>query len=168
MVLMVGCCMAMNFAHADVAQTDLQIVARALSFMRKPLVGDLRAGIVYAPENSRSSEDAEHVRKMLGDGLKVGNIVLKPVLVKLDELGSAQVELLFLTEGLGDAAARVAEASHAKKILCITVDIPQVKNGTCVMGVRSHPKIEILVNRAAAVANGVEFSTVFRLMITEL
>lgn len=166
--ILVVSCMALSSTQADVVQADLLVAARALSFMRKPLVGEVRAGIVYAAENNRSSEDAQRVRKILGDGLKVGNLILKPVLVKVGELGSAQVDLLYLTEGLGDSGARVQEASRARKIPCITVDIPQVKNGTCVMGVRSLPKIEILVNRAAAAASGVEFSTVFRLMITEL
>ena len=75
---------------------------------------------------------------------------------------------LFLTAGLNDEAQGVAAASRALKIPCVTADLAQVKNGTCAMGIRSQPKIEILVNRAAAEANGTTFSTVFRMMITEL
>jgi hypothetical protein len=36
------------------------------------------------------------------------------------------------------------------------------------MGVRTQPRVEILVNRAAAAATGMAFSEAFRVMITEL
>jgi hypothetical protein len=53
-------------------------------------------------------------------------------------------------------------------LLCVTTDIAQVRRGACVMGVRSRPKVEVFVNRASATANHINFSTVFRVMITEL
>jgi hypothetical protein len=36
------------------------------------------------------------------------------------------------------------------------------------MGIRSAPKVQIVVNRAAAKDSGVAFATVFRVMITEI
>jgi hypothetical protein len=36
------------------------------------------------------------------------------------------------------------------------------------MGVRSRPKVDVFVNRPSAKENGINFSTVFRVMITEL
>jgi hypothetical protein len=42
-----------------------------------------------------------------------------------------------------------------------------VRDGTCAIGVRSHPRVEILVNHAAAEASGIRFSTSFRMLITE-
>jgi hypothetical protein len=43
-----------------------------------------------------------------------------------------------------------------------------VHNGACAVGVRSQPRIEVIVNRAAAAASGIVLSAVFRMMITEI
>jgi hypothetical protein len=50
----------------------------------------------------------------------------------------------------------------------VTTDLNQVRDGVCLMGVRSSPKVQIVVNRAAANASGITFATVFRVMITEI
>jgi len=97
-----------------------------------------------------------------------GALTLTPQLVKPDEARRTNVRLFLLTDGVGEAAAEVATAAKANRIVCITTDIEQVKNGNCVMGVRSVPRIEILVNHAAAAASGIVFSTAFRMLITEL
>jgi ABC-type uncharacterized transport system substrate-binding protein len=156
-------------ASAGVTPVDLQIAARALGFMQKPLTGEVRVGIVYVPGNAESSEEASALQTLMGEVFKAGNLVLRPVMIKLEQLEHADVGIFFLTSGVsGDGGPRVAAASRRARIPCVTVDIEQVRSGACVMGVRSHPKVEILVNRAAAASSGIEFSTVFRIMITEL
>ena len=155
-------------ARADVTLTDLQVGARALSFLQKPPAGDLRVGIVYAPGNAESAREAADLQAMMEDGLKVGNVTLRPLRIKVTELASASVDFYFLTSGVAEDAARVAVLTRQKRIPCVTVDLAQVRNGACFMGVRSKPKIEILVNRAAATSSGAAFSSVFRIMITEL
>jgi hypothetical protein len=57
---------------------------------------------------------------------------------------------------------------RSKRIPCITTDLAKVKSGSCAIGVRSQPKIEILVNRNAATGSDLKFSAVFRMMITEM
>jgi hypothetical protein len=148
--------------------TDLQIAARALSFMEDPLSGSVRVGIVHAPANARSARQAEELRAMLGSGLQVGNLELRPVMVELDDAEVAEVDLFFLTEYLNPHQVPLSSISAVRQIPCVTTDIAQVQSGTCIMGVRSTPKIEILVNRAATLESGMTFSTVFRVMITEL
>jgi hypothetical protein len=155
-------------AYAAVTQNDLLIAARALSFLQSPPAGQIRVGIVYATGAPRSVEEADNVQHMLAGGLKVGNLIMIPVKVKIDDLAAANVGLLLLTEYVGNDKLRVSNATKAKHIPCITVDIAQVQNGTCVMGVRSEPRIEILVNHAAALSSGTLFATVFRMLITEI
>ena len=72
-----------------------------------------------------------------------------------------------LPGGVEDAAP-LAEAVRSKRIPCITTDLAKVKSGSCAIGVRSQPKIEILVNRNAATSSDLKFSAVFRMMITEM
>jgi hypothetical protein len=149
---------------AAVTPTDLQVAARALSFMEKPLTGALRVGIVYAPESAQSLRQAEDIAKMLGTGFKSGNVELQPTLVKLADVSTAKVDLFFMTEFVGPQPALAALKSRP----CVTTDLNQVRDGVCLMGVRSSPKVQIVVNRAAANASGIAFATVFRVMITEI
>jgi ABC-type uncharacterized transport system substrate-binding protein len=166
--LVVCCALAPVSGRADVTLTDLQIAARALSFMEDPLTGTVRVGIVHAPTNARSARQAEDLRSMLAGGLQVGSLELRPVMVRLDEAQVADVDLFFLTEYLNPHEVPLSAVSAARRIPCVTTDIAQVQSGACIMGVRSAPKIEILVNRAASIASGMAFATVFRVMITEL
>jgi hypothetical protein len=153
-------------ATAAVSESDLQIAARALSFMTNAPSGTVRVGIVFDPNNPQSAADAAQLEQLMAGGLRVGNVTLQPVQVPIAQIGSAQVGLFFLTEGAG-TTERLSEVASANKVACITTDLAQVRGGACAIGIRSGPRVEILVNRAAADSSGVSFSTAFRMLITE-
>jgi ABC-type uncharacterized transport system substrate-binding protein len=155
-------------AAAEVAQTDLLIAGRAIGFIRSLKSGDVHVGIVYDPGIAQSVQQAADLNGLMGGSLSVGNLVLKPVMLPVAQLGNAGIDLFFLTEGMGIDGEKVKAASRARKIPCITFDMTQVRNGACAMGVRSQPKIEVFVNREAAEASGTDLATVFRVMITEI
>ena len=156
-------------AQADVTRTDVQVAARALSFVSDPLSGAVRVGIVYSDDSARSLREARNLRSILGSGFRMGNIELMPVLIESAAAATADVDLFFLTEYLTETQTpRLLGDSTGRRILCVTTDLDQVRNGACIMGVRSQPKVEVFVNRAAAAASEITFSTVFRVMITEL
>jgi hypothetical protein len=154
-------------AFAEIGSNEVKIAARTLGFLEKPLTGEIRVGIVVAPDNALSSRDAAALRQIMNDGLKVGGLTLKPVIVPIDGIEGANVDLLFLTEGLGARAAKAGAFGRIKRIPCITLDIDQVRNGNCAIGVRSNPRVEILVNRDAAAQSGVSFAGAFKMLITE-
>lgn len=155
-------------ATALVMPQDVQIAARALGFLAKPPSGDVRVAVVYAADNPQSTAEAQHLMQILGGGLTVGNITLKPALVPLSALARSQVGLIFLAPGIGSAGSLVATVSRTLQVPCVTTDLNQVRSGNCAIGIRSAPQIQIVVNRAAAAASGTTFSTIFRVMITEL
>jgi len=155
-------------AQANVTKVDLQIAARALSFMERPLSGTVRLGIVFNPRDTSSVQSADALVSMLGSGLKVGNLVFAPVRVALDQVATAQVDAFFLVDGLGDRARPISEATERKKIPCFTIDLEQVRNGTCALGVQVEPKVQIYVNRGAAARSDTTFVSLFRMMIIEL
>jgi hypothetical protein len=167
--LLLLCCAVLAFgtAHAQFTMSDLQIAGRALGFLDKPMHGEVTAGIVYSPANPQSMREAGALKDMLGDGLRIGNVTLKPALVTAAEAQHSTAALFLLTDGVDDLAL-VADAARVKRIPCITTDLEKVKVGHCAIGVRSQPKIEILVNRAAAAGSQLSFSAVFRMMITEI
>ena len=154
-------------ARAQVTQTDVLVAGRAIGFVEKFAAGELTIGIVFASDSAQSTQQANELRAILGNRFRVGNHVLRASLVRMDELSEADVDLFFLTQGVGGAASRVALVSRERKVPCITFDLAQVRNGACVVGVQSRPRVEVLVNRKAAAASATVFSDVFRLMITE-
>lgn len=166
--LMTTLIFAVSSARADITRTDLQVAARTLSFVSSPLTGPVTVGILYSKSSSRSVRQAENLRTMLADGLRVGSLQMSPVLVELQNAADADVDLFFLTEHVAPNASDMLAASASVTIPCITTDIDQVRSGACTIGVRSRPKVEVFVNMSAAKASGISFSTVFRVMITEL
>jgi ABC-type uncharacterized transport system substrate-binding protein len=160
--------MACAGAQAQFGLSDLQIAGRALGFLDKPLSGNVSAGIVYTPTDPQSARAAQALMNLFGGGLRIGNITLKPILVAVADLPRAQVALYFLTDGISSADAdAIAEAAKTTRTPCITTDLAQVRAGVCAMGVATQPRVEILVNRAAAAKTMLSFSSVFRMMITE-
>ncbi len=155
-------------AAAQVTQTDLLVAGRAIGFIDNLKRGDVSIGIVYDPAIAQSAQQASELNAMMGNGLHIGNLVLKPVMLPIGKLGGDNSDLFFLTEGVGGEAARVGHASRARKISCITFDLAQVRNGNCTIGVQTQPKIQVFVNRAAAQESGTDLAGVFRIMITEI
>jgi hypothetical protein len=166
-LLLAGALMALP-AAAAVSDTTLLVAVRALSFLQHPLQGEVIVGIVYQPVNAQSLLEAKQLDELMGDGFRVGQLVLRSRLITLDELSNSNVGLYFLTSRLGTAASALAKLNSSRKIPCVTTDIDQVRAGNCAMGVQALPRVEILVNRAAAAASGMSFSEAFRVMITEL
>ena len=154
-------------AYAELSSTDLLIAARAIGFIARINSGDLRVGIVAAPDSALSVRDANQIQALWGSDLRVGHNVLRPVMLRTDQVATADVDLFLLTAGVGADAGKVASVSKSRKIPCITFDLAQVRSGACTIGVQTRPKIDIVVNRKAAADSNTVFSSVFRLMITE-
>jgi hypothetical protein len=154
-------------ARAQLNLTDLQLTARVLGFMEKPLTGTVRLGIVYIPDDVQSVQSADAIVALVGGGLKAGNLLFTAVRVPINEVATAQIDAFFLPDGLGSQAGPIAAATEKMKVPCITLDVVQVQNGTCSLGVQVIPKVQIYVNRAAAANSDTTFVSVFRMMITE-
>jgi hypothetical protein len=166
--ILAGLLLAAGPALGQVTPMDLQVVGRALGFLDKPLSGDIHVALVYAQNNPQSVRAAEALQAQMGDGLKVGAATLKPMLVPMTQITRSNAELFFLIPGAGDEMSALTRLVQAQHRPCFTTDIAQVRAGRCAVGISSQPRIEIIVNRAAAAASGTAFSTVFRMMITEI
>lgn len=153
---------------AGVTAKDLQVMGRAIAFSDKATSGAVTVAIVYAPGNKASADEADTLQKLMGAGFAAGTITLKPVMVKLDDVAGASADVFLVTSGLGGDGAKAGGAARTKKKICVTFDMAQARSGACMMGVQSDPKVEIVVNKAAAAASGVGFAAAFRMMITEI
>jgi hypothetical protein len=169
MITLLLCCLFVIAlpAQAEVSLSQMQILVRALGFLNNPPTGTITLGIVYSASEPGSEQEANALHTLLDDGLQVGNLYIKSVLVNINDAANADVNLFFLTKHLGAEGRKILTASQKKQILCVTTDTSAVVNGSCGLGIVSQPKIQILVNHGAASSSGASFSTVFNMMITE-
>lgn len=169
LLIAASCCAAIVIpVHAEILMQDLQIAARALSFMETPLTGSVRAGIVYSARDQRSVRQAEELERLFERGLRLGSLNVSSVRVEIGQVARADVDLFLMTDFVGNAGDQRDILSGTKSVPCVTTDIELVREGVCMMGIRSKPKVEILINHAAARKSGITFATVFRMLITEL
>jgi hypothetical protein len=143
---------------------DVQIVAKALGFLDPPPPGGMVA-VVYAGAAGKS--DAEVIVAAFGGGVRSGAGTANAKAVDSAALGdgSGYIAIIVAAGTPGDAAMAAAKQHH---IPCITGSAALIQGGTCVMSVRSEPKVDITVNHAAAQAAGVSFASAFRMLIHEI
>jgi len=154
---------------ADVSAKDVQVIGRALGFVENPPSGTAELGIVYSAASAASQKEADALKALLGDGVTAGKLLLKPKLIPVDQVGSASgVAALYVTSGLGADAAKAAEAGKRLHVPTLSTDIACAQSGNCVMGLKSEPSVEIVVNKAAAASSGIGFSAAFRMLIKEI
>jgi hypothetical protein len=154
-----------GFASASagsLTQKDVQIVAKAIGFLEPPPSGAVMVAIAYDPADSASKQDADTIASYFGEGLKAGAAILKPKVVEVGQLSGGG--FIAVVAAGGTKIAQVAAAGKALHITCITADSAAVVAGQCVMSVKSEPKVEIQINRAAAASSGVAFGSAFMLM----
>lgn len=165
--LMIALVCPLHSAVAEPSPRDLQVLARALGFLERAPVGPVDIGIVYPQQSATGRSEAERVAAGFGDGLRVGNLTLRPKLVSVDTADQAGTVAMLLTDAAVPHAAAVARAVAGRSILTVSSDRSLVDAGLVVMVVRSEPRVEILVSRAATQAAGVTFAAAFRMMIQE-
>lgn len=148
---------------------DLQIIARAISFVEGGPSGIVTLGIVFSNDIPQSLTAANQLASTVGDGLKVGSLTLKVIFVPVGELAKLDdAQVVFVTGGLASYYDKIFEATKSRRRLSISSDDACLVSGRCVMGVKSSPKVEIKVSKSAAEASSISFSSSFRMMISEI
>ena len=146
---------------------DVQVVARALGFLQPPPQNDAWVAIVFAPSDPASRQDAERIAALFGTGMRAGHAVLSARPVSADALAGAGSPAALIA-AVGAPMATVMAAARLGRITCITAALDQVEAGHCTMWVRSEPRVEIVINQAAARSCELGFAAAFRMMVREI
>ncbi|KQZ02897.1 hypothetical protein ASD21_21420 [Caulobacter sp. Root1455] len=121
-------------------------------------------GVVFDPSKPASVAEKNAVMAAIGGGMSAGAVTLTAKPVEASAVsGVSGVAALYVTTGVN-----VGAAAKAKKLITIGSDVSCATSGACVMSVSADPKVEIVVNRAAAAAVGAVFKAAFRMMIREV
>lgn len=150
-------------------EKDLQVAARALSFVNGMPNGPVKTAVLYDPANAGSKADAEAIKAWIEANPMAGKSKLVPTLVAAnDAAGLADAKAAFVAEGSDGQFAAIAAAAASGKIVTISADMDCVRGGHCAVGVASSPRVEILVSRTAAAASGASFASAFLMLIKEI
>lgn len=156
-------------ASADISQNDFKLVTKAIGFLKTTPSGDLNVAIVYDPGNAASKSDADALNGILGAGLSEKGVNYKPVMVEASNLSAiSSAGVVYVAAGMGAQQAAIGGAAKSAKVISVSSDKSCVESGNCTMYVASSPKVEIVVNKGAAEAAGVEFQSAFKMMISEI
>lgn len=150
---------------ASLSQKDVQIMAKAIGFLDPPPSGPATVAIAYDPSNPASKQDADEIAGFFGDGLKAGAATLTAKVTEVGKLAAGGFVAVVVASGVKpDQVYSVTKSQH---VACITPDATAVQAGQCLMSIKSSPKVEILISRAAMTGSGVGFSSAFLLMAHE-
>ena len=155
--------------QAKVTEKDLQVVFRALGFMKSSPGGTLKAAIVHDPGNSASQSEAKQLKSLLKGGYSAKGITLEPVMVKAGNAGDiANTDLAFVTTGISGHYDRIKDIGRSNGIFIVSTDKSCVQAGACTMFVQSTPSVQITVNGETADKAGIAFSSAFGMMVDEI
>jgi hypothetical protein len=153
-----------NPSATALSARDLQVIARAVAFMTPTPSGDVEVGVVHG-DGGRAMADA--TAAAFGAGVRANAVNLKPVVMAAGQVGASAAKVFLLTDSALPSAGAIAAAVAGKGVLTVATVVSAVESGQVVMAVRSEPRVEIFVSRAAAAASGASFASAFRMMIQE-
>jgi hypothetical protein len=143
----------------------LQIIAKALGFLDPAPPGGTVA-VIYDQGVAGSKDDAEAIVRLFGDGLASGGGAVKGRAVSAGALGDGSGYIAIIMAAGAEATG--ATPAGQRRLLSITAADGLVRSGRCVMAVHSEPRVEIIVNRAAAQAAGIGFTAAFGMLVHEI
>ena len=153
-------------AHAaSLTDKDVQLMVRAIGFLRPAPDSNGIVAIAYEATDPASRQDAEAIASYFGGGLKAGNAVLSPRVTDGRQLASGGFVAVITANGAN--LELVASAARAMHVPCVTGDVTLVRSGRCALSVRSEPVVEITVSRAATTSGGVMFASAFLMMVNQ-
>ena len=161
--------LALGFpVSAATSAKDLAVATRALGFVEPSFRGSVKTVVYYNAGNSASLTEANQIRTAL-TGKKIKGAALSVSVVPASNVRAASnAQVVFLASGVGSRQSAIFDAASAANAITISSDLSCVRRGFCVVGVKSAPKTEIIVNRSAGRKSRVSFTSAFLMLVKEI
>lgn len=146
---------------------DVQIAGRVLHFQEGRVSGKINLAIVYNMNDASSQTEAATLAGLLGRGLLVGDLVLRPHLVDQASLADGRsFDAVFVAAAVDGSL--VLASIHKHRIPCLTRHLVYIEASVCTVAIISAPIVTIVVSAKNAATVGIRFATAFRMMVREL
>jgi ABC-type sugar transport system substrate-binding protein len=156
--------MAPARAADDVSLADLRAATRALGFLQNlPRKSEFVIGIVHAGNGALAQQTAERMRGLAGPN----NAVFKTQIVPLNELAAHadRLDAIYLLPGGTAGGAAVVEVARRRHIPVLSNDRACLDANCCMLMVRDTGQVEIILDTGLTKSAGVNFSSVFAMMV---
>ena len=156
------------YAVDEVSLADLKAATRSLGFLQNlPRGGSFNLGIVYAPASPNGKLLGQQVAERLRSLPGPNQSDLKPEAIATSELTghAAHLDALYLVPGITGSAAAIADVAKRRHLLVISNDPACLDQHCCMLMVRDSGKVEIVLDSELAQSAGVNFSSVFAMMV---
>jgi len=156
-------------SYAETSQKDVMIVVRTFSFLANPPTGMVDLAVVYDPSKPTSVEDKENVYLTIDGGTQVGSILVRSIPVPITDIDTLRkYHFILFTSDLDIAYVHEVNSLISDSTVTMSTNLTYVREGDCVLGVISEPKVRILVNSLALKKANLQFLTTFRMIVTEV
>jgi hypothetical protein len=160
---------ALGCAAPLAAELNVPIAVRVVSFLQPSPTGSVSTAILYDPNNAASEAEAAAIQRAVGSGLVIGRSTIRARRIPISAMGDLSgYRVAFVTAGLRSEQADIAAAASRSSVLTISSDRSCVQTARCVVGVTASPKVQIIVNRAAARASNIRFGSAFLMLVKEI
>jgi hypothetical protein len=152
---------------ATVTEKDIKVMARIITLIESGPKGVVPIAIVT--DGALAQKDYDSFVQILGSGKELGNITLKPIAIRPDDVGTTDAKVIFIPEGLEITKMNtIFNAAQAKKLITISTSEDCLNSRKCAIYIKSDPAVDIKMSVAAADATNVKFSSTLRMMIKEV
>jgi len=151
-----------------VALGDLQAATRSLGFIDSlQHHSTISIGVVYGPAARDGKNSAGQTAGALSAIVGPGSSTLRATAVSSDELGQngQRFDALYLMPGLAANGEQIADAVRRLHIVSISNDGACLDARYCVLMVQAGSGVNIVLDTALSAAAGVQFSSVFKMMV---
>ena len=153
---------------ADVSLADLQAATRTLGFVDTlQSRSTISIGVVYGAGARDGKSSAAQTAGALAAMRGPGSSTIRANAVSTDELAqnAQHFDVLYLMPGLAANGAQIAEAVRRLHIVSISSDPACLDTKYCVLMVQAGSGVNIVLDTALSAAAGVQFSSVFTMMV---
>ena len=153
---------------ADVSLADLQAATRTLGFVDTlQSRSTISIGVVYGASARDGKNSAAQTAGALAAMRGPGSSAIRANAVSVEELtqNAQHFDALYLMPGLAANGAQITDAVRRLHIVSISSDAGCLDARCCVLMVQAGSGVNIVLDTALSAAAGVQFSSVFTMMV---
>ena len=152
-------------AFAETTVKDIMVAVRTIGFIINPPMGKVDLAVIYDPEKPLSVMDRDLVWETIDGGTAVGDNIVRSVAIPISDVKElSNYKFVLITTDLENYIGDINKIINQKGIVSFSTNLNYVKNGQCVLGVVSEPKVQLFLSK---INKGI-FTIYFRMMTTEI
>lgn len=155
-----------SIAEAQLPRKEFLTLGRILTLSKDIQPGDVFIDVLYNPNNPDSMRELKQIETLLTNGFKTprNDFYINPI----SDASQINIDskIIYLTKSLKDRQVEIAsQTALNNQQLTITMHVPYIASGHCILGINIQNRVEIFINYEALIRSGLQFDTAFKFMV---